>query len=82
MARASLRVIEKLPPEVPMQGIKINRLGLTMIVIAITLLGIALALSHIDPVRGLIAGPLKPVLIHEGFGQIKGMTISGLPVLA
>jgi len=82
MARASSRVIEKPPPEVPMQRIKINRLRLTVVVIVVTLLGIALGLSHIDPVGGLIASPLKPALIHKGFSQIKGMTISGLPIPA
>jgi hypothetical protein len=82
IAIASSLVILKQPPAMAMQGIQVDSLRLTMILVAIASLGMALSLSHIDPVRGLIADALKPALIYKSLGQIQGMTITAVPILA
>jgi hypothetical protein len=64
-----------------MQGIKIDRLGLAMIVVAVASLGAALGQAHIEPVGGPIAGALKTAQVHKGLSEVEGMTIEGLPIL-
>jgi len=81
MAMASSRVIGQFPPEVPMQGIKIDRLGLTMTVVAIASLGAAFGQAHMDPVGSLIADTLEVAQIHKGLSEVKGMAIDPLPIL-
>jgi len=81
MAMASSRVIGQFPPEVPMQGIKIDRFGSTMMVVAIASLGAAFGQTHIDPVGSLIAGTLETAQIHKGLSEVKGMTINRLPIM-
>ena len=63
-----------------MQRIKVDGLGLTMVVVVIALLGAALGQADIDPVGGLIAGAWETAPIHKGFSQIQGMTIGLLPI--
>ena len=65
-----------------MQGIKIDRLGLTMIVVAIASLSAPLGQAHIDPIGSLIADALKAAQIHKGLSQVEGMTIDRLPIVA
>jgi hypothetical protein len=63
-----------------MQRIKIDRLGLTMMVVAIASLGAAFGQAHMDPVGSLIAGTLEAAQIHKGLSEVKGMTIDRLPI--
>ena len=65
-----------------MQGIKINGLGLAMIVVAIASLGAAFGQAHIDPVGSSIAGTLKTTQVHKGLRQVEGMAIDRLPIIA
>jgi len=64
-----------------MQGIKIDRLGLPMMVVAIASLGAALRQADISPVGSLIAGALKPVQIYKRLSKVKGVTIDPLPIV-
>jgi hypothetical protein len=82
MAMASSRVIGQFPPKVPMQGIKIDGLGLAVIVVMIASLGAPLGQAHIDPVGSSIAGALKTTHVHKGLCEIEGMSISRLPIVA
>jgi hypothetical protein len=63
-----------------MQRIKIDRLGLTMMVVAIASLGAAFGQAHMDPVGSLITGTLEAAQIHKGLSEVKGMTIDRLPI--
>ena len=65
-----------------MQGIKVNRLGLPVIMIPIAALGTAPGLSHPLPIGRPVAGARKASAIDEGLGQVNGMTIGGLPIMA
>jgi hypothetical protein len=80
MAMASSRVIGQFPFEVPMQGIKIDRLGLTMMVVTIASLGAAFGQPHVDPIGRLIAGPFETTSIHKGLSEVKGMAKDSLPI--
>lgn len=64
-----------------MQGIKIDRLGLTMMVVTIASLGAAFGQAHMDPIGSLIADPLEAAQIDEGLSEVKGMTIDRLPIV-
>jgi len=72
----------KQPPKVPMERIKIDRLGLTVVKIGITLFGTAFCLTNILPVRRLITGPPISGCIHKGLSQINRMPKNLLPVAA
>jgi len=65
-----------------MQGIKIDGLGLAMIMVAIASLGAAFGQAHIDPVGGSITGAFKTTQIYKGFCQVEGMAVEGLPIVA
>jgi hypothetical protein len=65
-----------------MHGIKIDRLGLTMIVVTIASLGAPIRQAHIDPVGGLIADALKTTQVHKGLSQVERMTLDRLPIVA
>ncbi|MDO8722313.1 MAG: hypothetical protein Q7J31_08790, partial [Syntrophales bacterium] len=54
--RASSLVMAKQSPEVPIERIKIDRLGLIMVKIGITLFGAAFCLTNVLPVRCPITG--------------------------
>ena len=65
-----------------MQGIKIDGLGLTMIMVAIASLGAPFGQAHMDPVRSAIASTLKTTQVHKGFCQVQGMAVDHLPIVA
>ncbi|MDO8722919.1 MAG: hypothetical protein Q7J31_11970, partial [Syntrophales bacterium] len=66
----------KQSPEVPIERIKIDRLGLIMVKIGITLFGVAFCLTNVLPVRCPITGSLISGCIHKGLGQVKGISSS------
>src|SRR4030067_1536229 len=82
MAMASSLVRAKQPQKVPMERIKIDRLGLTVVKIGITLFGAAFCLTNILPVRRLITGPPISGCIHKALSQINRMPKKLLPVAA
>jgi hypothetical protein len=79
---ASSLVIQKIPPEMVMQGIKIYGLWLTVIVIVVAPFGTAFGLAHFKPIGCPIAGAFEAGDIHKGFGQIDRVPIDLFPVSA
>ena len=65
-----------------MQGIKIYRFGLAVILILITFFGTALGLANFNPIGCPIASAFETGDIHKGFGQIDRVSIGFFPVMA
>ena len=80
MAMASSLVISKEPPETTLEGIKIDRLWLTMITILVASFGTSFGLPHVLPVGSPIAGALKTRRVHKGFSEVNRMIIGSLPI--
>jgi len=80
MAMASSLVISKEPPEMTLEGIKIDRFWLTVITILVASLGTSFGLAHILPIGSPIAGAFEAGHVHKGFSEINRMTIGSLPI--
>jgi hypothetical protein len=76
---ASSLVIQKIPPEMGMQGIKVYGLGLTVIAIGVPLLGVAFGLAHAEPIGGPVAGAFESADVNKGFGQVNRVSIGFFP---
>jgi len=73
---------EQGPPKLFDQGVEINILNDAVIGRAVAFFIEPFGLSHIDPIRSLVRGPLEATLIDESFEQAEGMAKIGRPVLA
>jgi hypothetical protein len=82
MAFASSLVIQKIPPEMAVQGIKTYGFGLTVVEIGISLLGAAFGFSHKEPIGSPVAGAFKSADVNKALCEINGVPISFLPVRA
>ena len=78
---ASSLVMDKKPPEISMERIEIDILGLAMIPIRITPFCTPFGFTNTEPIGCLVADTFKPGSINKCLGQKEGMAVDGFPVI-
>lgn len=66
--------------EIRLKGVDVDILDVAVAVELSVFLGVALCLSHVSPVRGLVAGSSEPCLLQKCFQEIERVAIDRLPV--